>query len=206
MKILKNIIFVLFLCCLLSRCASTKTRIIPQFAGIEASEARKIVKDVTERYENIMRGEIAEIQNVKIYSNSFSIEGLTYSAADHKTDYTEGYDHKFLGEFQIMGDNVFWPNYRSDARKMYCRPNNVLTLATLLMWYVVPFNWACFPGGTTPEEQENDIKVLANLLGGDLVLMPKSSVSQQGNVMLVTNRTGIIWKMDEKVKAKMLKK
>jgi hypothetical protein len=206
----KYLSFLTFIAVLmLSHCASVVSKYEPRPSGKSPSETERESERLKKEYESNVKNPEIKNEDILVYEGSFAIEGLEYDGSNHHTNYGNGYNHTFLGEFtdEAGGLDFFWPNYRDPGRLAYCRVNNVLSIGTLLVWWwASPFNYFCFPGKISGAEREADAKAMAKAMGGDLVLLPQNTSSQQGRVILINKRTGIVWRMDPRVRAKLKKK
>lgn len=137
-----------------------------------------------------------EAENIPVFIDTMP-EGITLK--DNVVSVEEGYEHRILGKFKLDADMAIFPPYRSSWRKPYCYPQNVLVIATLFIWGLVPTYYPCY---ATQALSKADIletaKHLAYEAGGDMVLASYGPMSSQTHA---SSLDGFIVKADPRLQS-----
>lgn len=132
-----------------------------------------------------------EAEQIPIFIDTMP-EGITLK--DNVVSVEEGYAHRILGKFTLEPHGGIFPPYKTSWRKPYCYPQNVLFLATLFIWGLVPTYYPCYATEALRKEEILDAaKHLAYEAGGDMVLASYGPMSSQTHA---TTLVGFIVKSD----------
>lgn len=122
-------------------------------------------------------------------------EGLLLDEGSLKVK--EGYAHLVIARFTLTPDRGLFVDYKEAWRKGVCYPQDVLVLATIGLWALLPPNYICWAQGA-PDKTEwiEEVRRVASAAGGDLAVISFFAFVEQDRAPGVQ---GYIIKTDPKV-------
>jgi len=110
-----------------------------------------------------------DAQEVTVLVETFP-EGLVIEEGTLRV--LEGFSHEVIARFKLFPDRGVFVDYKDTWRKALCYPQDVLVVATLGIWVIVPTNYPCFVEGS-PDKLVwlEDVRRAAKAAGGDLAII-----------------------------------
>ena len=190
-----NLISMVFILLMTAACGAVH----PQMTLTKFGVADPLLeRQIREDFDRMSKAQTAvDKEEVTVLVETFP-EGLVIEEGTLRV--LEGFSHEVIARFRLVPDRGIFVDYKDPWRKFVCYPQDVLIIATLGVWAIIPTSYPCF-AEANPDKVAwlEDVRRATKAAGGDMAII---SFMDSPNSDEAWGISGYIIQSDKKAKLK----